>query len=161
MMLLLSFSKMRRGLSEIWSTITRRSGRRGKRTVTTLRSTSRDRGTSGYSKTTIDGFGAKLTPTRFCRSLGVEPDETIKRADVAVFKAFLDWRVENGRITKLSTIKSYWKSLSLVYAATARCWLDQATLYDMSNVSPNAKISGPTLTNSVVPESRPSEKAPA
>ena len=97
----------------------------------------------------------KLTPTRFCRSLGVEPDETIKRADVAVFKAFLDWRVENGRITKLSTIKSYWKSLSLVYAATTRCWLDQATLYDMSNVSLNAKIVGTALIISIVSESRP------
>ena len=79
---------------------------------------------------------------------------------MAVFKAFLDWRVENGRITKLSTIKSYWKSVSLVYAATTRCWLDQATLYDMSNVSLNAKIVGSTLIILIVSESRPPKEAP-
>lgn len=40
-----------------------------------------------------------------------------------------------SRIEKQSSIMTYWKTLSMVYAEKAKAWMSDAILYDVRNVS--------------------------
>ncbi|ETS84054.1 hypothetical protein PFICI_05930 [Pestalotiopsis fici W106-1] len=67
----------------------------------------------------------------FCLALKVDPHQQLHKADASVFKAFLEWRVEKGRILKVSAIQNYWKALSSIYAATTQNWLGESILADV------------------------------
>ena len=75
-----------------------------------------------------------LTIARFCDLSHHDPDDAIRAADVVLFKTYLAWRIKHGRIKKLSTIQTYWKSLCLIYAANAQVWMAQPVLSEMNNV---------------------------
>ncbi|KAK6197684.1 Arginyl-tRNA--protein transferase 1 [Pestalotiopsis sp. IQ-011] len=67
----------------------------------------------------------------FCAIIKKDPHQQLDKADPSVFKAFLEWRINNGRILKVSAIQNYWKALSSIYAATTQKWLGESVLTDV------------------------------
>ena len=72
---------------------------------------------------------------RFCKAARLDPDEAIMANNIRILKGYLRWRIEVGRIKKLSTLKSYWDRLSGVYQVVAQGWMDGKILYEINNVS--------------------------
>ncbi|RYO82759.1 hypothetical protein DL764_009563 [Monosporascus ibericus] len=70
---------------------------------------------------------------RFCKHRKVDPTETIKQCNPALFKLYLVWRVRNSRIKKESTVMTYWKVLSLIYSNQTASWMREDVLYDVRN----------------------------
>ncbi|KFY79510.1 hypothetical protein V499_01506 [Pseudogymnoascus sp. VKM F-103] len=60
--------------------------------------------------------------------LGDNPSEALAKGEAPIFKAYLCWRYENSRITKESSIMTYWKTLSMLYAQ----WIPQYLELDTS-----------------------------
>ncbi|KAF2179944.1 hypothetical protein K469DRAFT_715808 [Zopfia rhizophila CBS 207.26] len=48
---------------------------------------------------------------KFCSKLKLDPSDTLRRCEADKFKTYLEWRVENSRIKKESTIKAYWRRI--------------------------------------------------
>jgi hypothetical protein len=78
---------------------------------------------------------ADLGCDRFCQRRKKDPDEQLKSGDPALFKVYLVFRVKRSRIEKQSSIMTYWKTLSMVYAEKAKTWMSDGILYDIRNVS--------------------------
>lgn len=72
---------------------------------------------------------------RFCERRNDNPTEALRRCDAVLFKVYLDSRVKNSRIQKESTVMTYWKVLSMIYAERATTWMGDHTLFDIRNVS--------------------------
>ena len=66
--------------------------------------------------------------------LGDNPLEALAEGKAAIFKAYLCWRYENSRIKKESSIITYWKTLSMLYARVAQRYMSDDILYDIRNV---------------------------
>jgi hypothetical protein len=60
--------------------------------------------------------------------------EALCQCNVPLFKVYLVWRVENSRIKKQSTVRTYWKVLSMVYLQKTACWIRDEVLHDVRNV---------------------------
>ncbi|KAJ2981946.1 hypothetical protein NQ176_g1710 [Zarea fungicola] len=69
----------------------------------------------------------------FCQRRKKDADEEIKKGDAALFKVYLVSRVKKSRITKQSSIMTYWKTLSMVYAEKVKGWMNDAIIYDIRN----------------------------
>ena len=67
--------------------------------------------------------------------LGDNPSEALANGEAPIFKAYLCWRYENSRITKESSIITYWKTLSMLYAQVAKRYMTDDILFDIRNVS--------------------------
>lgn len=67
--------------------------------------------------------------------LGDNPLEALAEGEAPIFKAYLCWRKENSRITKESSIITYWKTLSMLYAQVAKRYMTDDILFDIRNVS--------------------------
>jgi hypothetical protein len=67
--------------------------------------------------------------------LGDNPTEDLINGQAPIFKAYLLWRKNNSRITKESTIETYWKTLSMLYAKKAKGYMNDQILFDIRNVS--------------------------
>lgn len=66
--------------------------------------------------------------------LKCDPIETLRQCSAPVFKSYLVWRGKYSRITKESSIHTYWKVLSRAYCDNEKAWMDGAVLYDIGNV---------------------------
>lgn len=64
----------------------------------------------------------------------IDAKEALLACEVIRFKAYLFWRVKHSRIKTESTIVTYWKWLSMLYAQTASRYMDEGILFDMNNV---------------------------
>ena len=71
---------------------------------------------------------------RFCQFMNWDPDESLKKCQASIFKAYLRWRCKNSRIKKESSIITYWKVLSMFYCDKTATWVDGLVLYDIGNV---------------------------
>ncbi|KAM3555122.1 hypothetical protein ARSEF4850_006153 [Beauveria asiatica] len=69
----------------------------------------------------------------FCQRREKDPDEQLKSSDAALFKVYLVSRVKRSQIEKQSSIMTYWKTLSMVYAEKAKAWMSDGILYDIRN----------------------------
>ncbi|KAJ2967724.1 hypothetical protein NQ176_g9523 [Zarea fungicola] len=69
----------------------------------------------------------------FCQRRKKDADEELKKGDAALFKVYLVSRVKWSRIEKQSSIMTYWKTLSMVYAEKAKAWMSDGILYDIRN----------------------------
>lgn len=61
--------------------------------------------------------------------------KALEECDTAVFKGFLEWRIVLGRIRKLSSVTTYWKVHSMLYAAEVHEKMKDAALLELRNVS--------------------------
>ncbi|KAJ3480965.1 hypothetical protein NLG97_g7940 [Lecanicillium saksenae] len=69
----------------------------------------------------------------FCQHRKKDPDEELKRGDATLFKVYLVFRVKRSRIKKQSSITTYWKTLSMVYAQKVRGFMNDCILFDIRN----------------------------
>ena len=63
-----------------------------------------------------------------------DADESMKKCQAAIFKAYLCWRCENSKVKKESSIVTYWKVFSMLYSDKTGAWMDGSVLYDINNV---------------------------
>ncbi|OBT38582.1 hypothetical protein VE00_11143, partial [Pseudogymnoascus sp. WSF 3629] len=68
--------------------------------------------------------------------LGDNPSEALAKGEAPIFKAYLCWRYENSRVTKESSITTYWKTLSMLYAQVAKRYMTDDILFDIRNWIP-------------------------
>ena len=64
----------------------------------------------------------------------MDSKEALLACKAARFKVYLSLRVKQSRIKKESTIFTYWKNLSMLYARTAARHMDESVLFDIGNV---------------------------
>ncbi|KAI1846940.1 hypothetical protein JX265_014014 [Neoarthrinium moseri] len=64
------------------------------------------------------------------------PYELLKRCHAPTFKSYLNWRCNNSRIKKESSIITYWKVLSMFYCNQTKNWVDGGVLFDINNWIP-------------------------
>ncbi|TQV90231.1 FluG domain-containing protein [Cordyceps javanica] len=69
----------------------------------------------------------------FCQHREKDPDEELRRGDATLFKVYLVFRVKRSRIKKQSSIMTYWKTLSMVYAQKIRGFMNDCILFDIRN----------------------------
>jgi hypothetical protein len=72
---------------------------------------------------------------RFCTVIKLDPYVVLSECNAGVFKGFLEWRVKWSRIHKLSSIKTYWKIHSMLYAKETTRKMKDDILFDIRNVS--------------------------
>jgi predicted nucleotide-binding protein (sugar kinase/HSP70/actin superfamily) len=65
--------------------------------------------------------------------------KTLEECYPAVFNGFLEWRLVLGRIRKLSSITTYWKIHSLLYAEDVHEKMKDVVLLELRNVSCGAQ----------------------
>ncbi|PTD02536.1 hypothetical protein HYE67_005149 [Fusarium culmorum] len=72
---------------------------------------------------------------RFCQRRHLDDaDEAIVRCDTALFKVYLEIRVKDSNVKKLSAVQGYWKRLSMLYSMKAKASMEKSVLYDIRNV---------------------------
>jgi hypothetical protein len=71
-------------------------------------------------------------------------------AKAETFKAYILWRVKLSRIKKESSIITYWLNLSMVYAESAKRWMDESILYDIRNVCHSPPLNLNDVYNMIV-----------
>jgi hypothetical protein len=64
----------------------------------------------------------------------IDAEQALIACEAKRFKAYLIWRVRHSRVKKESTIITYWKVLSMVYARSTCRYMDEGVLYDLKNV---------------------------
>ncbi|KAF2008362.1 hypothetical protein BU24DRAFT_469047 [Aaosphaeria arxii CBS 175.79] len=81
---------------------------------------------------------------RYCskiqRKTNMSPEEQLRACDPAVFKSYLWWRKKHSRINKESTMKSYWKRISMYYRDLTDHEMDNDVLSDICNWMPNLHL---------------------
>ncbi|KAH6668513.1 hypothetical protein B0J14DRAFT_658420 [Halenospora varia] len=70
----------------------------------------------------------------FCLITGCDPQKTLELCDAADFKTYIEWRVKWSRIKKLSTVHTYWKILSMLYAQEVHSKMKDEVLFDIRNL---------------------------
>ncbi|KAI9763366.1 MAG: hypothetical protein M1840_000558 [Geoglossum simile] len=92
---------------------------------------------SNPGESTLDMMETEMRNWReFCKTLRIDADRALKACEAKRFKAYLLWRVQHSRAKKESTIITYWKVLSMVYARSTSRYMDEGVLYDMKNWIP-------------------------
>ncbi|KAH6670144.1 hypothetical protein B0J14DRAFT_112396 [Halenospora varia] len=76
---------------------------------------------------------ARVYFSEFCLITGYDFQKTLGLCDAAVFKTYIEWRVKWSRIKKLSTVHTYWKVLSMLYAQEVRSKMKDEILFDIRN----------------------------
>lgn len=79
---------------------------------------------------------ANLRRTRYCTDRKIDAKATLEQCDPAQFKVYLVWRVKNSRIKKESSVMTYWKILSMLFAQETASYMVENVLYDIRNVGP-------------------------
>lgn len=88
-------------------------------------------------------FNSELTGTRFCQRRRLDDsDKALIHCDAALFKVYLELRVKDSNIKKLSAVQGYWKRLSMIYAMKAQASMANSILYDIRNVCGGNSASG-------------------
>src|SRR5690348_17040454 len=62
------------------------------------------------------------------------PEEQLRACDPDTFKAYLRWRKKHSRVKKESSMRSYWKRISMCYMDLTRHTMDANVLTDVCNV---------------------------
>ncbi|KAM0539694.1 hypothetical protein ACHAO7_011929 [Fusarium culmorum] len=71
---------------------------------------------------------------RFCQRRHLDDaDKAIVRCDTALFKVYLEIRVKDSNVKKLSAVQGYWKRLSMLYAMKAKASMEKSVLFDIRN----------------------------
>ncbi|KAF7441647.1 DUF3435 domain containing protein [Pyrenophora tritici-repentis] len=68
------------------------------------------------------------------------PEEQLRACDPEAFKAYLRWRKKNSRVKKESSMRSYWKRLSMCYMDLTRHTMDADVLTDVCNWIPSLML---------------------
>ncbi|CAN9211393.1 unnamed protein product [Alternaria alternata] len=68
------------------------------------------------------------------------PEEQLRACDPEAFKAYLRWRKKNSRVKKESSMRSYWKRLSMYYMDLTRHTMDADVLTDVCNWIPSLML---------------------
>ncbi|RII11859.1 hypothetical protein CUC08_Gglean005326 [Alternaria sp. MG1] len=68
------------------------------------------------------------------------PEEQLRACDPEAFKAYLRWRKKYSRVKKESSMRSYWKRLSMCYMDLTRHTMDADVLTDVSNWIPSLML---------------------
>ncbi|KAH7033040.1 uncharacterized protein B0I36DRAFT_104296 [Microdochium trichocladiopsis] len=70
---------------------------------------------------------------RYCRRIERDPKEALLSLDMNCYKAYFEWLIQRGRIKAISTLQTYWKQISSLYAETSLGWMEMGVLNEMSN----------------------------
>ncbi|KAH0559988.1 hypothetical protein GP486_003490 [Trichoglossum hirsutum] len=90
---------------------------------------------SNPGESTLDMMRAeKRQWKKFCKTMGIHAKQALIACEAKRFKAYLIWRIDHSRVKKESTIITYWKVLSMVYARSACRYMDEGILYDIKNI---------------------------
>jgi hypothetical protein len=85
-----------------------------------------------------------LTQVRYCYKIMKKtkrsPEEQLRACDPEAFKAYLRWRKKYSRVKKESSMRSYWKRLSMCYMDLTRHTMDADVLTDVCNVRSNRHV---------------------
>ncbi|KAF1364070.1 hypothetical protein EJ07DRAFT_162583 [Lizonia empirigonia] len=68
------------------------------------------------------------------------PEEQLRACDPEAFKAYLRWRKKNSRVKKESSMRSYWKRLSMCYMDLTGHTMDADVLTDVCNWIPSLML---------------------
>ncbi|CAN9360413.1 unnamed protein product [Alternaria alternata] len=68
------------------------------------------------------------------------PEEQLRACDPEAFKAYLRWRKKYSRVKKESSMRSYWKRLSMCYMDLTRHTMDADVLTDVCNWIPSLML---------------------
>jgi hypothetical protein len=82
--------------------------------------------------------------------MSYDPKKTLELCDAADFKTYLEWRVKWSRIKKLSTIHTYWKVHSMLYAGEVCSKMKDEVLFDIRNVGSSSSNCSPVSNILVV-----------
>ncbi|TGZ80595.1 hypothetical protein EX30DRAFT_307582 [Ascodesmis nigricans] len=69
----------------------------------------------------------KASWSEYCEMMGYDPDTELSEFRPQTIKGYLDWFVNEGSIKKLSTVRTKWKYLRLVYKDFKRELVDMST----------------------------------
>jgi hypothetical protein len=69
------------------------------------------------------------------------PEEQLRACDPEAFKAYLRWRKKHSRVKKESSMRSYWKRISMCYMDLTRHTMDADVLTDVCNVYSDGHVS--------------------
>ena len=68
------------------------------------------------------------------------PEEQLRACDPETFKAYLRWRKKHSRVKKESSMRSYWKRISMCYMDLTRHTMDADVLTDVCNWIPTLML---------------------
>ena len=85
----------------------------------------------------------------FCDQIRRDPIECLTACEPQTIKTYLEWRVQNFRVKKESTLKSYWKRVSCAYIDYAGHRMDNGTELDIRDVSRVTTYRGRTYRTGV------------
>ncbi|EMD65860.1 hypothetical protein COCSADRAFT_310320 [Bipolaris sorokiniana ND90Pr] len=68
------------------------------------------------------------------------PEEQLRACDPETFKAYLRWRKKHSRVKKESSMRSYWKRISMCYMDLTRHTMDANVLTDVCNWIPTLML---------------------
>ncbi|KAF2024834.1 hypothetical protein EK21DRAFT_77812 [Setomelanomma holmii] len=77
---------------------------------------------------------------RYCDKIKRSPEEQLRACEPEIFKAYLRWRKKHSRVKKESSMRSYWKRLSMCYMDLTRHKMDADILTDVCNWIPSLML---------------------
>jgi hypothetical protein len=67
------------------------------------------------------------------------PEAHLLAAQAEDYKTYLLWRKDHSRVARENSMETYWKTLSMHYMRTAKCYMDEGIMLDINNVCDPSK----------------------